>query len=220
MYIIVGGAGKVGYFLAKQLVSEDHEVLVIEKDKKRCITIADELGSIVLHGDACETTTLQEAGTERADVVVAATGDDEDNLVICQMAKLKFKVRRTIARINNPKNEGIFRSLGIDVTVSTTDLILAHISQELPSGHLVHLLRLRHSDLEIVEAKLTADANAVRKALKDLNIPPSCRVSAIVRNGKMIVPDGDYILQEGDEVIAVCSIEGEPALRRILEGTR
>ncbi|MGH9201889.1 MAG: potassium channel family protein, partial [Vicinamibacterales bacterium] len=139
MYTIVVGGGKVGYYLARELVGEGHEVLIIEQDPAKCERIAEELGDIVLKGDGCEATTMEKAGFGRADMVVAVTGDDEDNLVCCQVAKVKFSVPRTIARINNPKNEAIFKRLGIDTTVSATAAILAQIEQELPTHHLIPL---------------------------------------------------------------------------------
>src|SRR5919199_4245583 len=145
MYIIVGGGGQVGYYLARELIGQEHEVLVVEKDSRRVELISNELGNVVHKGDACEASTLAEIGTARADVVCAVTGDDEDNLVICQMAKKAFNVNRTIARINNPANEEIFRRLGIDVTVSTTELILSVLEQEIPSETIVPLLRMRRA---------------------------------------------------------------------------
>src|SRR3990172_9051242 len=171
MYIIVAGGGKVGYYLSKELLSEGHEVLIIEQNAKKCDQIAEELGSIAVRGDACEVKTLEEAGTARADMVVAVTGDDEDNLVICQVAKKKFNVPRTIARINNPKNEEIFKKLGIDVTVSATNLILEHIEMELPTHSVMHLLELKAQGLEIVEIKVTPNSPAAGKQIKDLHIP-------------------------------------------------
>jgi len=134
MYIIVVGGGKVGYYLTKSLLEEGHEVLMIEKDPRKCASLIDEIGVNVLQGDGCEAATVAEAGMNRADAVIAVTGDDEDNLVVCQVAKQKFKVPRTIARINNPKNERIFRQLGIDVTVSSTELILSQIKQVIPAS--------------------------------------------------------------------------------------
>src|SRR5450756_1174488 len=125
MYIVVAGGGKVGFYLAKGLVNEGHELAIIERDRRKCEQIQEDLGSVVVRGDAAEAATLAEAGASRADVVVAVTGDDEDNLVICQMAKRKFQVQRTIARINNPKNERIFKLLGIDATVSSTEVIMS-----------------------------------------------------------------------------------------------
>jgi trk system potassium uptake protein TrkA len=219
MYIIVAGGGKVGYFLAKSLVAEGHEVLVIEKNAKKCQAMAEELGSIVLRGDACEAAILEEAGTARADVVVAVTGDDEDNLVICQMAKVKYRVPRTIARLNNPRNERIFKLLGIDVTVSTTELIMAHIQQEISAPDLVHLLRLRHADLEIVEARIAAHTRAAQKPIRELGLPSTCSISAVIRNGKVLIPSGEMQLQPDDEVIAACEPASEDALREAL-GTK
>src|SRR5829696_3612540 len=140
MYIIVAGGGKVGYYLTKTLVNEGYEILLIEKSAKKVAVYAERFGSVVMEGDAAELSTLEAAGAARADVVVAVTGDDEDNLVICQTAKRLFNVPRTIARVNNPKNEEIFRRLGIDVTVSSTNIILSIIEQEIPERGLVHLM--------------------------------------------------------------------------------
>src|SRR5579875_1411174 len=141
MYIVVVGGGKVGFYIAKGLIDEGHEVLIIERDQKdphRSDSIAEELGSeVVLRGDGCEAATQEKAGVARADILIAVTGEDEDNLVACQVAKNRFKVPRAIARINNPKNELIFKLLGIDTTVSATSVILANIEQELPTHHLL-----------------------------------------------------------------------------------
>jgi len=216
MYVIVGGGGKVGYYLAKTLINEGHEVLVIEKDKRKCATIAEELGSVAMRGDACEAASLAEAGANRADVIVAVTGDDEDNLVICQMAKQRFHVPRTIARINNPKNERIFKLLGIDVTVSHTDLILSQIEQEIPAHPLVRLLKLRHADLEIVEGSVAEHSRVLRKPIKDIQLPPDCIISLVIRDGKLIIPTGQTVLQTGDEVIALTKTESEATLRQLL----
>src|SRR4051794_29058802 len=125
MYIIVVGGGKVGYYLTKTLVNEGYEVLLIEKSAKKVAVYAERFGAVVLEGDGAEFSTLEKAGTGRAEVVIAVTGDDEDNLVICQTAKMQFDVPRTIARVNNPKNEELFKRLGIDVTVSSTNIILS-----------------------------------------------------------------------------------------------
>ena len=171
MYAIVVGGGKVGYYLARELVEEGHEVLVIEKDAAKCERIAEELGDIALRGDGCEAATMEMAGFGRADMVIAVTGDDEDNLVTCQVAKLRFNVPRTIARINNPKNEAIFKALGIDATVSSTTAILAHIEEELPTHPLIHLLPLRGGGLELVEMKIPQNASVVGKKLKEVLLP-------------------------------------------------
>jgi trk system potassium uptake protein TrkA len=219
MYIMIAGGGKVGYYLAKELIAEGHEVLIIEQNAAKCERIAEELGSIVMRGDACETSTLAEAGTARADMVVAVTGDDEDNLVVCQVAKKLFDVPRTIARINNPKNEEIFRKLGIDVTVSSTHLIMEHIEVEVPTHHLVHLLELKAQGLEIVEIKVAPNSPAVGMALKELPIPQSCVVALHLsqKHGPQ-VPRGETVLEANDAIVAVTTPEEECHLREVLAG--
>lgn len=219
MYIIVVGGGKVGYYLTKLLLDEGQEALVIEEDARKCARLTDELGANVLQGDGCEVSTLAEAGAERADVIVAVTGEDQDNLVACQVAKRRFNVPRTIARINNPKNERIFRTLGIDLTVSSTELILSQIEQALPAHALVHLLRLRTVGVNFVEMVLPPDSPAIGKPLRELGIPDDCILPIILRHGdKAIIPYGDTTLEAGDEVIAVTTDASERVLQRILTG--
>jgi trk system potassium uptake protein len=217
MYIIIVGGGKVGYYLAKQLVEDGHEVLVIEKDAAKCQQIADELGDIAVRGDGCEGTTLDAAGTGRADLFIAVTGDDEDNLVACQVAKNKFDVRRTVARINNPKNEVIFKKLGIDTTVSSTALLLANIEQELPSHPLIPLLTLKGSGLEIVEVKVPPSSTIVGKRLGEVLLPQQCLITLIIdEEGVPRVPTSDTTIRAGDEVVAVTRRESKDALRLVL----
>ncbi|MBI5300828.1 MAG: NAD-binding protein [Chloroflexi bacterium] len=218
MYIIIVGGGKVGYYLAKTLLNQEHEILIVEKDKRKYDTLTIEFGGIVMRGDGSDALVMEEAGMARADLVVAVTGDDEDNLMICQMAKRKFNVNRTISRINNPKNEQIFKLLGIDTTVSVTDLILAQIEREIPAHSLVHLLTLREAGATFLEAKVPADSPVIGKPLRDLKIPEDCVIPLVIRNGKAIVPYGETKLAEGDEVIAVATLENEGALGRIFEG--
>jgi trk system potassium uptake protein TrkA len=216
MYIIVVGGGKVGYYLTKNLIDEGHEVLVIEKNKARVDVITEDLGSVALQGDGAEASVLSDAGASRADVMVAVTGDDEDNLVICQIAKKRFNVGRTIARINNPKNEHIFKLLGIDSTVSSTNVIMAQVEQEIPQHALVHLLNLKRSNVEIVEAVIAPDSKAVGQALKDLQLPENCIVSMIIRDGNLVIPSGNTVFEAGDEVIALTKVGDEAALRATL----
>ncbi len=218
MYVIVTGGGKVGYYLTKSLLGQGHEVLVIEKDRRKCDFITADLGSVCQHGDATDSNMMEEAGMGRADVVIAVTGDDEDNLMICQMAKSKFNVNRTIARINNPKNESIFKLLGIDQTVSVTDLILAQIEREIPAQSLVHLLTLREAGATFVEAKVPANSPAVGKPLHLLKIPDDCVIPLVIRDGKGIVPHGETRLAAGDEVVAVTTIDHENVLERVFSG--
>ena len=219
MYIIVVGGGKVGYYLTKSLLEAEHEVLVIELDPQKCAVFVDELNANVLQGDGCEVATMEKAGMGRADAVVAVTGDDEDNLAVCQVAKHKFNVPRTIARINNPKNEGIFHKLGIDVTVSSTELILSQIEQVIPSQSLTHLLSLRGVGVSFVEMEIPPDSPALGKPLGKLGIPDDCVLPLVIRGNKeAIIPYGDTVFQAGDQVIAVTSETSEATVRRILLG--
>lgn len=220
MYILIVGGGKVGSYLARHLVNEGHEILLIEKDAKKCDRIAEELGSVVMRGDGCEAATLADAGTERADIVVAVTGDDEDNLVICQVAKQRFGVGRTIARINNPKNEEVFRLLGIDVTISSTNVILEHIEHELPTRNLMHLMSFRNkTGLEIVELRVPPNSPAIGRRLREVDLPPDSVVTLIVneRDGAL-VPTPETVLRANDEIVAVTQPEREQSLRRALAG--
>ncbi len=219
MYIIVVGAGKVGYYLAKELLEapEGHEVLVIEQDAAKCERVTQELGDIALRGDGCEAATMEKAGFGRADMVIAVTGDDEDNLVVCQVAKAKFSVPRTVARINNPKNESIFKRLGIDTTVSATAAILAQIEQELPTHPLIHLLQLKGGGLEIVEVKVPKSASVVGQRVGALLLPQQSLITLIVdADGTPRVPSSDTVIRAEDQVVAVTRTESGDALRAVL----
>jgi trk system potassium uptake protein TrkA len=217
MYIIVVGGGKVGYYLAKELVEEGHEVLVIEKDATKVEGIAENLGDITLRGDGCEASTMEMAGFGRADMVIAVTGDDEDNLVVCQVAKVKFSVPRALARINNPKNEEIFKRLGIDTTVSATTAILAQIEQELPTHPLIPLLTLKGGGLEMVEVKVPDNSAVVGKRISEILLPQQSLIALIVdEDGVPKVPGNDTVVRAGDEVVAVTRTENEDALRSVL----
>jgi len=219
MYIILVGGGKVGYHLAKELLAEGHEVLVIEKDRSRFDFICGELGSICMHGDGCEVTTQAEAGTARADILIAVTGDDEDNLVACQVAKHKFKVPRTIARSSNPKNEALFRMLGVNVTVSSTDVIMEIIQQEVPTHMLTHLLTLHERGIEMVEVKIPADAKSVGKKIKDLSLPTGSVLTVIIRRDQRpLTASPDLIIQTGDQIIALTPTDSEELLKSALRG--
>jgi trk system potassium uptake protein TrkA len=218
MYAVIVGGGKVGYYLAKELTSENHEVLVIEQDAAKCERIAEELGDIVLRGDGCEATTMEIAGFGRADMVIAVTGDDEDNLVSCQGAKHKFNVPRTVARLNNPKNKNIFKKLGIDTTVSATAAILAQIEQELPTHALIPLLQLK-SGLELVGVKVPQSASVIGKRVKDLMLPHgSLLVLMVGKDGTPRMVSGDTTVNAEDEIVAITDADNEEALRTILTG--
>ena len=219
MYIIIVGGGKVGYYLAKALLDEGHEVLVLEKEAATKESICDELGSVCVRGDGCETATLTEVGTARADMLIAVTRDDEDNLVACQVAKHKFNVPRTVARISNPKNEALFKKLGIDITISSTDVILGSIEQEVPTHPLTRLLPIRDKGLEVVQVRISPDSTTIGKAIKELSLPPESELCLLIRKEeKPRVPTADVVLQDGDQLIAVTSPESEGALRTSLSG--
>lgn len=216
MYIIVVGGGKVGYYLTKTLLNEGHEILLVERDLAKVETYAERFGSVLLEGDGAEASVLARAGAARADVVIAVTGDDEDNLVICQMAKQKFQVGRTIARVNNPKNEQLFRLLGIDVTVSQTNYILNLIEQAIPERAFIHLLSLRHADLAIIEATIGERSPVVHQTVDDIDLPVDCVIAAIARDADVFVPNGSTEILPMDEIIAITHREQENELRRLL----
>jgi len=216
MYVVIGGGGKVGYYLGRELLEAGHELLIIEQNARKCEEMADELGDVVLRGDACEVTVLDRAGLARADLYIAVTGDDEDNLVSCQVAKHRFGVPRTIARINNPKNEDIFRALGIDSTVSSTAAVLAQIEHRIPTHPLIPLLALKGGGLEIVELQVAEGAAVVGRKLTDVRLPLQTIVSLVVRGeGDLQVPNADTVLRAGDELVAVTLRENEETLRLI-----
>jgi len=217
MFVLVIGGGKVGYYLSKELIDSGHEVVLMEKDRGRADQIADEIGSIVVAHDGCEGKYLKEAGAKRADIVAAVTGDDEDNLVICQMAKHHFDVPRTIARVNNPKNEELFRHLGVDEIISPTRMILGSIEQDIPVHELLHLAALE-GELEIIEAHLQEGSPAIGRTAGDISMPDACSLLTIVRDGKAVKPDGTVTLREGDKVIAIGRSDCEIPLRAQLIG--
>jgi trk system potassium uptake protein TrkA len=217
MYIIIVGGGEVGYHLSKILMNDGHEVLIIEQDAARSERLADELGSIVLRGDGCEAATLDNIGAARADMLVAVTDDDARNLVACQVAKYRFKVPRTIARVTNPKNENLFKMLGVDVTVCSTKLILAHIEQELPSHPLIPLLKLKSGTLEVIEAKVPPGSKLIGKKLKSFSLPKGSAVLLVVSKEKgPQIPTEDMVIAAEDEVVAITEAQNEEAIRAML----
>lgn len=213
MYIIVAGGGKVGHYLTRALMSAGHEVLLLEKDKSRADYLTQDLGPIVSRGDACEVRTMREIGMQRADVVVATTGDDEDNLVTCQMAKRKFHVPRTIARVNNPQNEELFQKLGIDTTVSSTKIIFNLIEQQIETDEIIPLAPLKRGNIEIVEIDLGPESPVVGKRIPQLGLPDEALIISVVRGDQAILPNVDVQFRDGDSVIALVTAEKEALLR-------
>lgn len=215
MYVIIVGAGNVGYYLAKTLMNAGHEVLLIERDKRRCALLQDEFGEVVMRGRGDEIHTMREAGADRADIVVACTGDDEDNLIISQIAKWYFNVPRTVARINDPRNEQIFQQLGIDATVSSTNIIYHLIEQEIETSEVIPLAALRRGNIEIVDVELTTRSPVVGKQIQELDLPPDTHIVCILRQDNAILPQPDTTLQADDSVIALVSAQNERQLRKV-----
>jgi trk/ktr system potassium uptake protein len=203
MYVIVVGAGKVGWNLARELLDKDHEVTLIENNRNRYLTVEQELEHNVQYGDASELWVLERAGISRADMVIAVTGDDEDNMLICQVAKEKYLVDRIIARVNNPRNKQWFELLGIKPVVSATDLILRLIEHEVPEYGLVHLLDLPEQRLEIIEMLLPDDSRAAGERVGDLEMPEGSLLISVLREGRGFVPNAETVLEAGDEILAV-----------------
>jgi trk system potassium uptake protein TrkA len=204
VYAIIAGAGKVGWNLARELLERGDEVTVVESDRRRYLTVEQELEHAVQYGDATELWVLERAGINRAELVVAVTGDDEDNLLICQVAKEKYRVDRIIARCNNPRNLEHFKLLGIQPAVSATDLILRLIEHEVPKYGLVHLLDLPEERLEIIELVVADGAPAAGRRIQDIAIPEGALVVAVLRSeGGGFVPTADTVIKAGDEVLVV-----------------
>lgn len=218
MYIVIVGAGKVGYFLAKRLCLSKHTVSIVEKDKQLCEEAAKELEALVINGDGCDPHILEEAGVNRADVVAAVTGDDEDNLIICQLAKEIFKVRRAVGRVNNPDNEHTFAELGVDVPVDSTKIIAKIIEEEVSFSDFVNLMSFKRGKLAIVRLDLPGDSPVINKQVQDIQLPPDSVLVSIVRGEEVIVPKGNTLLKPGDDIIALTVVGNEPQLLNLLVG--
>jgi len=216
MYIIIVGAGKVGWNLARELIEKEHEVTVIENNRRRYLTVEQELEHNVQYGDASELWVLERAGVQRSDMVIAVTGDDEDNMLICQVAREKYMVERIIARVNNPRNREHFELLGIKPIVSATDLILRLIEHEVPEYGLVHLLDFPEERLEIIEMLLDKDSKVAGRRVGDLEMPEGSLLISVLRGGDGFVPAADTVLEPGDEVLAVLDPGREEDLKDFL----
>src|SRR5947209_3528028 len=215
MYVIIVGGGNVGYYLAKQLVAAKHEVLLLEKDRPRYRTVSEELGEVVMQGDGCEVAQQTEAGFGRADAVVAVTGSDDDNLVVCQMAKLEHNVPRTISRVNDPRNEKLFHKLGVDATVSSTKIIYNLIEQEVGGGEVIPLAALNRGNIEIVEVEIGARSPVLDREIRSLNLPPEALIISVIRGGHAILPAGETVFANGDSVVILVNADREHELRHV-----
>jgi trk/ktr system potassium uptake protein len=218
MYFVIAGGGEVGFHLGKALLEAGHEIMLIESDRKRATYITDQLGSVVLNAPADEGRFQIEAGCQRADAVIAVTGEDPANLVICQLAKWKCRVPRVIARVNDPKNEIVFKALGIDETISSTRVLMNVIEQELPSpSGFLPLMPLTGSHLELIEAEIGASSGA-GKSVRGLGLPRGTAVGGIVRKGSVLHADEDMRLEVGDRLVILAPTKDEAEVRKALAG--
>lgn len=220
LYFIIGGGGKVGYYLAKKLLENEHEVVLLEKDSRRVAELRSELGDAVEQGDACEARTLERVGCERADYLLAVTGDDEDNLVMSQVAKVGFpgKERRTIARVNNVDNIDLFKKLGIDVVISPTRSILAAIATELPMGTMVEITPTTNTGLQMIELRVPNDSPVKNQPLRALTLPKGTNIVLVIRGDQTLAPDTNTMVQVDDKIFAVVTPEGKDRLCRSILG--
>jgi trk system potassium uptake protein len=217
MYILIAGGGKVGTNLTRSLLREGHEVTLIEQRPYRFEKLEAEFEHQVIRGDATEIFVLERAGIKRPpDLLVAATGDDEDNIIIGQIAREKYGVGNVIARINDPRNQPYFDLLGISPTVSATGAIMGLIEHEVPEHGLIHLLELRKENLEIVELTIDEHAKSKGRRVSALKLPEGARIISVVRNGSAEIPDEETQLEAGDQVLAILEPGKEDELRRAL----
>ncbi len=218
MRAIVVGGGKVGYYLVKALKEKKHQVVLIEKDIKICEKIAEELEVDVICGDGSDVEVLKDADIEEAEVVAAVTGKDEENLVICQMAKVNFNINKTIARINNPKNTAIFKALGVDKTVCSTQVICNLIEGEFNSEPLKVIESINKGEMILVEAKIDKKSTWKDKSIEKLKIPKECVILSIIRSEKVIFPRGSVDIKEGDKVLIITNTDKKNDVEKSIIG--
>jgi trk/ktr system potassium uptake protein len=218
MYVIVAGGGKVGANLTRSLIAMGHEVTMIEQRRDRFATLELEFEHQVHQGDATELFVLERAGIARPpDIVVAATGDDEDNIIICQLAREKYGVPKVIARVNDPRNQAHFDLLGISPTVCATLGLLALVEHEVPEHDLIHLLELRRENLEIVEVQIGEDSPVAGRRVETLPLPDGARLISVMRGDESEIAVGSTELRPGDQVLAILQPGKEDELRRVLQ---
>jgi trk system potassium uptake protein TrkA len=219
MRVAIAGAGNVGTFIAEELLDNGHEVLVLEQVPETAAKLPARPALEVRVADACEVSSLKEAGLETYDVVVAATGDDEDNLVVSLLAKQEFAVPRVIARVNHPKNEWLFNeSWGVDISVSTPHLITSLVDEAVSVGRLVRLFQLERGQVQLVEVTLADNAPVIGRAIREVDVPRDATFVAVVRDEHVVMARGDTVFHPGDEVLALVTPESEEDVRGILTG--
>jgi trk system potassium uptake protein TrkA len=215
MYIIIAGGGDVGLSLTRLLQEEGHEAVLVEKDPARYAKLSEELGEAAILGDAAELGTLMDMGANRADVLVAVTGTDQDNLVICQLAKLIYLIPRTIAKVNDPKNEELFSSLGVDSTVSSTGIIASLIEEKIDAGMAIPLLAFKECGVEIFKTQLSTESAIIHKKISQLDLPKDLIIIAALRGNQVIIPKGDTVFLPGDTIIMLIREESKEQFKRL-----
>lgn len=218
MNIVIVGGGKIGYYLAKTLLPNKHRVTLIEAQKELCEKIANELNINVINGDGTDIESLSEAETQKADTFIALTGKDENNLIACQLAKSNFGVRRTISRVNNPKNIMVFERLGVDIPLSSTSIIADLIEQEVDYSGVRVIMKLKNDRIILSEIVITADSPVCNKSLRDLDIPEKCMLVSVIRDEDVIIPNGLTVLRDGDYIIVASSQENHAELKEFFLG--
>jgi trk system potassium uptake protein TrkA len=219
MYIVVAGGGKVGSSVARSLLESGHEVTLIEKEKPRFERLEGELGPAVIQGDATEIHVLEQAGIARPpDLVAAVTGDDEDNIVVAQIAREGYRVPKVVARVNDPRNQPHFDLLGVTDTVCATSGILGMVEHRVPEHGLVTLLELRAEGLSVVEVEVGGDSPAAGKRVASLELPDGSRLVSVMRGGAAEIAVGETVIRPGDQVVAILKPGLEDAVRRVLAG--
>ncbi|RYG69733.1 TrkA family potassium uptake protein [bacterium] len=215
-YAIIVGGGKIGYYLARSLINRDYEVCLMEKDASNARRLSADLGDVVMAGDGCDPLVLKSAGVNRADILFAATGDDPDNLVICQMARCCFGRARIMARVNNPDNESLFEKLGVHERISGTSAVLNMLSQKVGRSPVILLGALEKSSLEVVEIMVEDNSPFCGAKLSEINLPPKCLVISSLRDGEAHVPTGETTFESGDVMVILVPAEYESMLREFL----
>ncbi len=212
MHIIIVGGGRIGAFLAKRLLKDKNAVVIIEKDETAANTLAKDINAVIICGDACESSVLEEAGVDHADVVAAVTGHDEENFIVCQIAKEKYKVNRTIARVNDPENERAFNELGIDVPIGATVILGKIIEEEASFSDFMELLSFKRGKIALIRVDLPETSPVINKRLQELQLPPNSVLVSVVRGDEIIVPKGDTMLKPMDDIVALTFIEHKQQL--------
>lgn len=218
MNIVIIGGGKVGYYLSKTLLSYRHKIKVIELKRTLCEKIADELNIPVYNGDATKIDILKAAGATNADILIAVTGSDEENLIACELAKNNFQVRKTIARVNNPKNAKVFRKLGVDFAVSSTTLIADLIEEEVDYSGMKTLTNIKNNKIIITEIEIRKTSPVFNKKVRDIKIPKDCLLVSVIKNDEVLRPSEHLVLLEGDSVIVISDLENKKFLKDLFVG--